>query len=297
VRGWWCIAAVAAVLFAGTAHGHPGLSRQIDALSAEIRSGPRDVQLRLRRASLYRELGHFEDARRDLRVVQRLAPDALPLLLERGLLASAQGKRARADSELTRYIDRGGSHATAFSARGRLRADSGRLQEARDDFDAALALAPSPDLYLARGRADVALGELDRAAEGYARGVEAFGGLPLTMALVEVERERGEPARALALVDGLLATTPGQPTWLTLRADLLDAQGKPKLAASDRLCALSYADARLATRATPLRRLDRAKVYLAIGLNAYALADLRQVAKEAPGLRQTQSLIDAAAGS
>ena len=290
-------AVVATVLVAGDAHGHPGLSREVDALSAEIVAKPRDVAARLKRAGKYRELGHFDDAARDLKAVRRLEPKSLELRLEAGLLAAARGKTRRARKELGAYIDAGGTDHEAYKARGRLLADAGDLAAARADFDAALKLKQTPDLYIARGRADVALGELDRAAEGYAEALEALGGLPLTLALIDVERKRKQPQRALTLVDGLLAKTPEQPTWLTLRADLLDATGEPKLAAADRLCALSYADARLARRATPLRRLDRAKVYLAIGLNHYARADLEQVAREAPNLRETQQLIEAAAGS
>jgi tetratricopeptide (TPR) repeat protein len=194
------------VLFtASDASGHPGLSVDLAAVNRKLVERPGDVDLLLARATIYRRKGQLQSALADLGRVAQLAPQRRELFLERGLTQAALGRSAAAELDLTRYLDSGAPASAALMARGAIREASKRWALARVDFDAAIKLNPDAESYLARGRADETLGELDRAAAGYEEGLTALSGaVVIRLALIRVESARGHHDRALALIDEVL---------------------------------------------------------------------------------------------
>jgi hypothetical protein len=135
-----------------------------------------------------------------------------------------------------------------------LRADAraalGDAAGALDDWDAAIALWPTPDRVLARGRLAESTGALDRAAEGYAEGIAALAGAPsLRLALYDLERRRGRAEAARAQADALLLAVPDHPEWLLLRAAV-----QPE----------AVLDAQIAVRPTAQREALRARAVAAL---------------------------------
>ena len=296
VRGWRG-AAMCGVLWlaSATAAAHPGATVQIRDVSAKIHEAPDDVDLRLRRADLYRRAEHFHDALADLRVVARLDPDRHELPLQRALVYAAMGKRKAALRDLDAFLGSGDGTALAYWTRAKLWRDGDDLEGARADYDAAIALGSTPDMYLERAAVDEARDDLDAAATGLAEGCDATTPpIVLQLARVDVERRRGALASALAVVDQLLSTAPTRADWTLTRAEILAELGRADEALADRLRALAFAEAAVASRGSALHRLTRGRVYLALGQTAAARDEFQWVIAHAPHLTEAASLLASA---
>lgn len=285
----------ALVTAATSASAHESPTAEIAALDRKIAARPGDVSLLLRRAALFRGERRPALALLDLAVAEAYEPGRRDVALERGLALWTAGDRRGAEAELDRFLASGPPTAAALAARGHLREETGRLAAARADHDAALRLRPDPDGYLARGRADEAAGDLDRAAEGYEEGLLALSGAAsIRLALLRVEARRGRFARAEALVDEVLASAPRKADWLLLRADVRATAGRTEEARADREAALRETEDTLLRRPSDLTRLTRAKALLALGRTGEALSDLRAVARSSPGLPGVNELLETA---
>ena len=245
-------------------HAHPGLSKEIDALTERLHDDPHDVDLRLRRAAKYRRLEHYDDARADIRVVLRDHPDHVGARLERALVRVAQGRSKAALSDLDVVLASEDPPPVAWASRARLHAEAERYERARHDYDRALDERAHPDYFLERGRVDEARGAWDEAAAGYRDGVERTGSVVLRIALVHAERSRGDREAAIAELDALLESAPKRVDWILLRADVLAEDGDATLATIERLRALALAHAAVARRPTTLSREALAATYRAL---------------------------------
>jgi len=287
MRGWnrrALVGLISACVGVPTAYAHPGLDTQLDAIDGRIEASPDDAQLHLRRAQLLREFGHHRDALAELRVVTRLDPAGREVLLERALVHVALDHPRRAERDLDRYLETGPDDAVALAQRAALRSADQRLGPALRDIDAAIALGGTPNLYLERGRLQEQLGMLDAAARGYRQGLDVLGpAIVLQLALVDVELRRGVPQLALPIVDAMLVSSI-RADWILLRADVLDAMGHFATASVERVWAYVVADDAIRQRATPLNRLVRARVHLALGRVDLARIELDLVLKRAPML-------------
>ena len=164
---------------------------------------------------------------------------------------------------------------TALSARARahelLHDDTAALADDRR----ALELSPQPDLYLAAGRILEARGALDDAAALYEEAMISLqGAVVIRERLIAVERRRGRPAHALALVEQLLPTLPRKGDWGLLRADLLDELGRPRAARVQRQHTLEELDQTLKVRVNAQVLQTRARCLVALGRSQEARRDV-----------------------
>jgi tetratricopeptide (TPR) repeat protein len=276
-----------------SAAAHDGVNVEIAKLDTKIQKEPHNTALYIERAMLLRREGQFGRALVDLAQAQKLDPHRREIVLEKGLTLAAKGETKEAESLLSAYLASGLPSAKAFEARGKIRENGKRFVEARADYSAAVALAPGPDLFLARGRMDEALGHWDDAARGYAEGLRILSGaIVLRLALVRVEHQRGHYDRAIALIDDILPTLAVKADWLLLRADQHAAAGQPAKARQDREEALREADARLALRPTDFGHLVRAKALIALERKKEAVIELEMVVAHAPKLEEARQLLD-----
>ncbi len=186
--------------------------------------------------------------------------------LQYALCLSALGRRRPAERALSELLAVAPTLMPALVERARLRQADGRLDAARADLDAAIALGATPDLVLERGRLDQRRGRLDDEAAGYEQGLTALGSaVVIELMLVDVERRRDAPERALARLDTLLASDPHRADWILLRAEILDQLGQAPAATVERLRALTEADAALHRRPTTLHRVTLARAFFALG--------------------------------
>jgi tetratricopeptide (TPR) repeat protein len=287
---------VVLVVGAAGARAHDGLARAIARADEVVRARPGDARALVERAALLRRAGEVARALADLDVAAALAPELREVALERGLALAAVEPR-RAEAELDRFLSDGPPSVAALSARAAIREGAGRLGEARADWDAAFRLRADPELALARGRVDEAMGDLARAADGYEEALRALGGaVVVRLALVRVETARGRWARARALVDEGMAQSPLKAEWLLARADVDDASGRRADAVRARREALREVDATLGRKRTPLRLLTRARALIGLGRRAEAVRELEACLAMAPGLDEARSLLQRARG-
>ncbi len=133
---------------------------------------PNFVDAYLYRASVLSELGRDEEARKDVFTGLALDPNNAPLLSIRGQLDAAAGDADAAVDAFERVIELDPSIEAAWAGRGSIAFDRGDMNGALADLGKALELADSPALrfnraavFLATGRWDEALKDLNRAAE------------------------------------------------------------------------------------------------------------------------------------
>ena len=245
-------------------HAHPGLSKEVDALTEKLRDAPRDVDLRLRRAAVYRRLEHYDDALADVRSVLRTDPDHADARLERALVRVAQGRAKAALADLDAVLAGDDPPSVAWAARARLHGAAKRYEAARHDYDRAVEQRAHPDYFLERGRVDEAREAWDDAAEGYREGLERSGAIVLRIALVDAERKRGDIQAALTEVETLLEQVPTRVEWILLRAELLAEASQTQAATVERLRALALAHAAVARRPTEVSRQALAATYHAL---------------------------------
>lgn len=289
--------ALAVLVAAASADAHEGLKAEIQALDARIAASPGAAELLVERARLRRLDGDPAGGMVDLARAAALAPRLRDMLLERGLTELALGQKASAEADLSRFLGSGPPSLVALAARGKIREDDKRLALARADYDAALKLRADPDLFLARGRVDEALGQLDRAAAGYEEGLRALSGaVSIRIPLIHVEHARRRFDRAIVWIDEAMATSPLKADWLLLRAEEHASAGRAAAATADREKALAELDATLARRSTDLARLSRARALLALGRDAEAARELEAIVARSPGLAGAQTLLTAARG-
>ncbi len=236
-------------------------------------------------------MGHPRDALADLRVAERLLPDSARVALQRARALASLGRARAAERELDRLIADGPPLAAAFTERARLRHADGRLDLARADLDDAILIQATPERVLERGRLDEQRERLDDAAAGYREGLETLGpAVVVQLALVDVERRRGQPTLALEQLDAVLALDPDRADWILIRAEILHQLGQPASAIVERLRALVEADAAVRRRPTPLHRVVLARVFLSLEDHASARAALDLALADAPQLPATLTL-------
>ncbi len=250
------------LLLAAPASAHEGLPKTLERLDARVEASPDDLDLLLRRAESRRLARDPEGALEDLREAARIAPHDPRIEVERGLAHLARGDDDAARRSLRRYLaDVERPRVDALVAH----ADLSPATELAD-IERAIAIEPSPDLCLRRGRVQEAAGDLAAAACGYRACADLLGGaVVLRLAAVRVDRDRGPNDATLAEVDALLAIRPDHPGWLALRADVLDELGRGDEARAERYAALAAVDARLRRRASTRLEEQRAALVVALG--------------------------------
>jgi predicted Zn-dependent protease len=258
-----------------------------------VHKAPQDVQLRVRRAEARRRGGHPRDALADVRIAARLearsGTTSEAVVFEHALVLSDLGRNAKARELLGQLLDDGEGSASVFTARAELNRDALDWEAARADFDAAIALEPTPLRLLARYAVDAAREAPDDAAEGLREGLEAMGpAVVVQLALVEAERARQHHDAALAELDVLLADSPRRADWRLLRADVLSDAGQHARAAVERVHGLWVAQGAVHRRPTPLHQITLARTWLAVGNPEAAAEALSPALRTSPNLPETQ---------
>ena len=230
-------------------------------------AAPLDLELRLRRAETRRRAGDAGGALSDLVVASQVAPKDPRVLSERGLARRDLGDVHAALGDLDAYLIAAGPRprVDALEARAEIHATHGRTAAALADLDAAVRIAPGPDVCLRRGALLESSGRLGDALRSAVDCLDVLGdAVVLRLAVVRLQRLRGAPAQALAEVDSLLAARPDHAPWLVLRAAVLTELGLPDEARADLESALEAVDRRLARRNTAQRRVLRAEILTAL---------------------------------
>ena len=217
------------------AFAHADIIERIEALDTQIALAPTDAALYRKRGELHRLHKDWTSADADYDRAAKLAPSEPSVHFLRGRMWLEADKPETARPMLDRFLAARPDHADALLTRSRVLARLGEHLAAADDLARAANLLdpPTPEVYLDRARALAAAGPVytDRALASIDEGMARLGPLVTFIAYgVEVERERGDHARALQRLDALPEKIGRQPAWLALRGDILRDLGKAQQA-------------------------------------------------------------------
>jgi tetratricopeptide (TPR) repeat protein len=295
---FFTILAVSCACISGsvTSSAHEGLDHDIERETQSLAEDPSDVEARLRRARYYRIDEQPEKALADLQHAARLAPDDARVHFEKGFALAALGRNGDAEAELSLFISQTGGTAITHAERARIRALTDRPELAIADLEAAIALRPSLDLYLERGRLLEGRARYAEAADGYREGLTRVGDTPLLRrALVAALIALGRYDEALTEIDAALARGQLQTQWLLERAKVLERLERTEEAREARLRALARANASLSRRPTSGNLVTRAEVHLALGDAPAARRDLEQALRNSPQMESAKAMLAAIA--
>lgn len=211
------------------ASAHDGLGARIAALSAQIVQSPSSPSLYLKRAELYRENRQWTEALADLDRTERIDPAMAVVHLVRAHVNVDRRNWEAAVDSASKFLARQPDHADAHLVRARAYAQQGRKQQAAADFTSALAVRPSPDVYIERARAlsSGARAPLEDAVRGLDEGMARLGPIvTLELEAIDLEMRLNRYDSALARVDRIAARTPRKESWLARRGAILERAGR-----------------------------------------------------------------------
>lgn len=94
-------------------------------------------------------------------------------IARQAILATEEGNFAQAEIYWTQLVEEFPTNPAVWSNRGNARVSQNKINEAIDDYNQSIVLAPNaPDPYLNRGTAYEAMGEYERAIEDYQKVLE-----------------------------------------------------------------------------------------------------------------------------
>lgn len=215
-----------------SASGHADLLLQIEQLTKEIEKDPGNVELYLRRGSLFRNHVDFEASYADFAKANSLAPQLATVDLMRGQLFLDWGWPLSARAYLDRFLTRQPNHVEGLVFRARALVKLNMRLAAVRDYDLALATSPEPgpDLFVERAQVLMAEGPEQAAAavKGLDDGLKRLGPLvTLQLFAIDAELKIENYDGALARVDKVADRSPRKETWLARRAEILMQAGRP----------------------------------------------------------------------
>jgi Flp pilus assembly protein TadD len=180
--------------------------------------------------------GRLDEAQRAYEAALRVAPYFVPAYVNLADLMRAEGRDDEGERLLRRALSYDPKNAAVHHALGLLLVRRGRATEARGELALAAELAPQDPAFVyasaialhSAGRVDEALAAL---REGQRR---SPGARPLLIALVTINRERGDLREARRWAERLAEVAPFDPAAQALARSLVDGdEGAPPPAGPD----------------------------------------------------------------
>ncbi len=259
------------LLTVGALRADGELVEQIELISQQIRSAPRDPGLYLQRADLLRRWRRLETALGDLRQAERWNGEPGKILSTRARILRDAGHSYRALAAYGRCLDLTPDDAGLRWERARLLNALGRPRSAARDLERIAITStrtksrPEPDLYVAWHSELLEAGLPHQALAALDAGIQSLGPLvSFEVPAFELERSLGQNAAALRRLDRLAGNVPRMDGWLLARGQVLRASGRTDDAriayrgALDRLRALSARRQRTQTARTMLAEAEDA---------------------------------------
>ncbi|MEY2409437.1 MAG: hypothetical protein QOF48_2107 [Verrucomicrobiota bacterium] len=229
---------------------HGDFHSVIQAADADIAKDPKNPELYLRRAELFRIHQQYDPARADIATAEKLAP-SLPILdVARARLLLDTGWPLSARAHLDRFLAGFPRHLDALVLRSQAWTRLGQPLFAAQDLSRAIAVTPegAPDLYIERALTLASAGteQIEEALKGIDDGVQRMGPLvTLQLTAIDLELRRNNHDGALARVDTVLARSPRKESWLARKGEILLQAGRAPEARK------AYADALAALNTLP----------------------------------------------
>lgn len=280
--------------FVQPATAHSGLDPEIEKITEKLTKDPDNVDLLVRRGQVYRSNGKYLDSLLDLERAWLLNRENRTVVLQRALTLSALGHNQEAELALDTFLQEESDPKRVFALaeRAHIRARTGRIELAINDFTSVIQLQPTIELYLIRGELQESLGKLEAAAAGYQDGLAKLGNaILLKKGLIRVQISQQHYDEALALINEELARSSVRTPWYLQKAEILAFMNQSDASRLAYEQALSEANRVLGKRQTAMQLLARAEVYHAMGRMEEAKHDLRLALQKAPNFSKANDLL------
>lgn len=217
---------------------HEGIHERIQKACQKIDKDPRNAQLYLQRAELYRLHLDWPEARADLNLARRLTPQSAALLLEEAHWFAARGRRLQALMNLDAMLDSDAAKSSQGAvqpnrqqqAEGwRLRAELLRQikqpQAAADAMAQAIPLfvKAEPDYFHFRAKCLLQLGHrgLQPALDCAQQGIDVLGAcISLELLAVDIECRLGRCDSAIERLKRISHNAQRKESWLVQMGDV-----------------------------------------------------------------------------
>jgi len=216
-------------LVASSAAAHDDLAEQVVAVTRKISRDPRNAELYLYRAELYRADGHWQKAEADYKTAKTFSSKMISADLGLGLLYLITGRYQESKTSLDVFITRQPENFQALAARGQAQSKLGQGKAAIQDYTSALRIRPDPEVYIERAHLQTAHDGLHEALAGLDEGIQRMGSVvTIELYAIELEMKLRHFDEALIRVDRISKQSERQETWLAQRGDILRQAGRPE---------------------------------------------------------------------
>jgi tetratricopeptide (TPR) repeat protein len=217
--------ALGGIVFTGTLVAHPEIEDALVRLNAQISAAPNDAELYLQRGELYARHDEWIVAEANYLRAAELAPQHPRLDRARGAIALATGRFQEARTFFNAALGRSPDDAETLVLRARAHAALKSNAAAVADFNRALALIaePPPELFLERAALLAPLDAIRSLDEGLAR---LGAAVSLHVRAIALEESLGRIDAAAARFAILAEQSERKEGWLKRQGDLLARAGR-----------------------------------------------------------------------
>lgn len=234
------------------AHG-PGLD-EINKISAQIAETGDSAQLYVKRARVFQDNQHWQEALSDFNKAAQLDPGYVEFDLDRAHLSYDAGEYLSALDFVNLYLLRHQSTTEALLLQARIYLALAQHQKAVESYELALSDLsatdgrPSPEWYVEFADTLIVTGNKRKALQVLQQGINQLGAINVfQVKAAELEVDLGLFKSALKRIDQLLGQSQRKDIWLSRRADILFKAGRKAEAQQ------AYQEASAALQRLPLR--------------------------------------------
>ena len=275
---------IAVFCLGSSAFAHLGFHEEIGLINEELEQDPHDKDLLLKRAYLFRLIGHHQDSLNELDNLITKYPKDTAFYYERALTYEDLKAYEQAELDFTHVIRLGTGNGTVFSRRAAVRERLKRFEEALEDYRSGCQYRQTEGFYVRFGQLHQRLGHCRDAADVFLKGLKQWPvSIALTRASVRLETDRGNYQQAHELITATLQRRRFKSPWLLLRGDVYRAAGQDEKAVKTLQEALRECDSIIDSgRGSAIHRTYRAEVLLAMGDLRAANREIAAVLKKFP---------------
>ena len=273
ILGFWLryiiIVSVCAVVFCSgsSAFGHLGFHEEIDLINKRLKQEPDSKELLLKRAYLFRLVGHPKACLAELNNLIEKHPEDRASYFQRALTYEGLKAYEQAELDFAQVIRLGAGDGTVFSRRAAVRERLKRFEEALKDYQSGCQYRQAEDFYVRFGQLHQRLGHCQDASDVFLKGLKQWPvSIVLTRALVRLEIGRGNYRQAHKLITVTLQKRRFKTPWLLLREEIYKGAGQEEEALKTLQEALRECESTIeAGKGSAIHKVYRAEVLFAMG--------------------------------
>ncbi len=271
---------------------HMDFHEEIDLINQQLKQSPHNKDLLLKRAYLFRLIGHHQDALNEFNHLIKKYPEHAPFYFERALTYKELSDYRQVEADLTRNIQLAGKEPRVLSERAANREKLKQYQQALDDYQSGLQFSQDENFYLRFGKLYQRLGHYQNASNIFVSALKQWpNSIVLVEALLRLEIVRGNYNQAHQLCTDALGKQSFKTPLLLLKAEIYKAAGRKEKAMNTCRQALRECEFRINTgKASAIHRTYRAEVLLAMGDLEEADKEIESVLKKHPDYSRASAL-------